>query len=158
MDTELVIELVLLVTLVNVAPVLASLLLRRRWNTPLDGGSRLADGQPVLGPGKTIRGVVVSVLAAGSLAPALGFTVATGAGFACLAMLGDVVSSFLKRRLGLASGRSVPLLDQLPESLLPLGMLQSTLGASMAEILVAAALFTAIDLLLSRLRKIVSAR
>jgi CDP-2,3-bis-(O-geranylgeranyl)-sn-glycerol synthase len=66
-------------------------------------------------------------------------------------MAGDLCSSFLKRRLGLASSRSVPLLDQLPETLLPLWGLQAALGTTIHEILVAVALFVVVDLLLSRL-------
>ena len=31
-----------------------------RWNAPLDGGLRLPDQRPVLGPSKTIRGVLTS--------------------------------------------------------------------------------------------------
>jgi CDP-2,3-bis-(O-geranylgeranyl)-sn-glycerol synthase len=112
--------LVLLAFIANAAPVVISLLMGQRWNAPLDGGLRLYDQRPVLGPSKTIRGVFTSVLATALLASLLGFSPVTGAGFASLAMLGDICSSFIKRRLGIAPSRSVPLLDQLPESLLPL--------------------------------------
>ena len=66
-------------------------------------------------------------------------------------MTGDLCSSFIKRRLGIASSRSVPLLDQLPETVLPLWTLQTVLGADVNEMVLAVALFTVIDLLLSRL-------
>jgi CDP-2,3-bis-(O-geranylgeranyl)-sn-glycerol synthase len=66
-------------------------------------------------------------------------------------MLGDICSSFIKRRLGIASSHPVLLLDQLPESLLPLWFMQSIVGGTTAEILVAAAIFILIDLVLFRL-------
>ena len=148
MNASQVVILILLVVIANVAPVVISLLMGRRWNAPLDGGHRLPDRRPVLGPSKTIRGVLSSVLATALLAPLFGFSPITGAGFASLAMLGDICSSFIKRRLGIASSRSVPLLDQLPESLLPLWLMQPLVGGTTAELLVAAAIFTLIDLAL----------
>jgi CDP-2,3-bis-(O-geranylgeranyl)-sn-glycerol synthase len=93
------------------------------------------------------------VLATALLAPLFGFSPAAGAGFACLAMVGDSCSSFIKRRLGIASSHSVPLLDQLPESLLPLWLMQPVMGGTAAEILAAAAIFTLVDLVLSGLYK-----
>ncbi len=148
MNASQVVILVLLVVTANVAPVVISLLMGHRWNAPLDGGLRLPDQRPVLGPSKTIRGVFASVLATGLLAPLFGFSPTTGAGFACLAMLGDICCSVIKRRLGVASSLPVLLLDQIPESLLPLWFMQSIVGGTTAEILVAAAIFTLVDLVL----------
>lgn len=148
MNASQVVILVLLVVIANVAPVVTSLLMGQRWNAPLDGGLRLPDHRPVLGLSKTIRGVLASVLATALLAPLFGFSPATGAGFACLAMLGDICSSFVKRRFGIASSHSAPLLDQLPESLLPLWFMQPIVGGTTAEILAAAAIFTLGDLVL----------
>jgi CDP-2,3-bis-(O-geranylgeranyl)-sn-glycerol synthase len=145
--------LVLLAFIANAAPVVISLLMGQRWNAPLDGGLRLYDQRPVLGPSKTIRGVFTSVLATALLASLLGFSPVTGAGFASLAMLGDICSSFIKRRLGIAPSRSVPLLDQLPESLLPLWLMQPIVGGTATEILIAVAIFTLVDLVLFRLYK-----
>jgi CDP-2,3-bis-(O-geranylgeranyl)-sn-glycerol synthase len=85
------------------------------------------------------------------LAPLFGLSTVTGAGFACLAMLGDIGSSFLKRRLRIASSHSVPLIDQLPESLLPLWFMQPMVGGTTVEILAAAAIFTLVDLVLTGL-------
>ncbi|MGB5179141.1 MAG: CDP-archaeol synthase, partial [Gammaproteobacteria bacterium] len=84
------------------------------------------------------------------LAPLLQLSMLEGASFALLAMLGDLCSSFIKRRLGFASSRSVPLLDQLPESMLPLWGMQTVLGASVIEMALAVCTFIVIDLLLSR--------
>ena len=147
----LVHQLVLLLIITNATPVILSLLAGRHWNRPLDGNRLLRDRQPLLGPSKTIRGVVGAVLATAAIAPLFNLTVPEGAAFAMLAMSGDLFSSFIKRRLGIASSRSVPLLDQLPETLLPLWGMQTALGASASEIVLAIALFIVIDLLLSRL-------
>jgi CDP-2,3-bis-(O-geranylgeranyl)-sn-glycerol synthase len=151
MNAAQVLILVLLVVIANVAPVIISLLMGHRWNAPLDGGLKLPDQQPVLGPSKTIRGVLGSLLATALLAPLFGLSPVTGAGFACLAMLGDICSSFIKRRFGIASSHSVPVIDQLPESLLPLWFMQPIVGGTTAEILIAAAIFTLIDLVMSGL-------
>jgi len=148
MNASQVFILVLLAVVANAAPLVISLVMGQRWNAPLDGGLRLHDQRPVLGPSKTIRGLLASVLATALLASLLGFSPVTGAGFASLAMLGDICSSFIKRRLGIASRRSVPLLDQLPESLLPLWLMQPIVGGTTSEILVAVAIFTLVDLVL----------
>lgn len=151
MNALQVVILVLLVMVANLAPAVTDLLMGRRWNAPLDGGLSLPDRRPLFGPTKTIRGVIASVLATGIIATLVGLSPAVGAGFACLAMAGDIGSSFMKRRLGIASSRSVPVLDQLPEALLPLYFMQSFTGGTLAEILVAAGIFSIIDLVLSKL-------
>lgn len=151
MRTWLIIDLILLLIIANAAPVIISLLLGRHGNRPLDGNHLLADGHPLLGPSKTIRGVFAAVLCTALAAPLFDLGWLQGAGFGLLAMLGDIGSSFTKRRLGLDSGHSVPLLDQLPETLLPLWVLQPALGMTPPEMLAAVAVFIVIDLLLSRL-------
>jgi len=143
-------QLVLLLVIANGVPALVALVLGSRWNRPLDGGRILADDHPLLGPSKTWRGLCSALLVTGLLAPVANLPVVAGAGFALLAMIGDSSSSFIKRRLGLASGRSVPLLDQLPESVLPLWGLHVTLRASWSEIALAIACFILIDLLLTQ--------
>lgn len=147
----LVHQLVLLLIITNATPVILSLLAGRHWNRPLDGNRLFRDQHPLLGPSKTIRGVAGAVLATATIAPLFNLTVTEGAGFAMLAMSGDLFSSFIKRRLAITSSRSVPLLDQLPETVLPLWGMQAALGASVDEIVLAIVLFTVIDLLLSRL-------
>jgi len=154
MDATQVANLTLLAITANIAPVIASLLLGERWNAAIDGSLKLPDQRPLLGRSKTIRGVFSSVLVTSLLAPLFGFSPASGAAFAGLAMLGDLCSSFIKRRLGFAPGHSVPLLDQVPESLLPLWLLQSKTGGTAAEILAATAIFSLVDLVLSRLYKL----
>ena len=113
-------HLVLLLVIANGTPALLGLVLGPRWNLPLDFNHRFLDNRPLLGPSKTLRGLLGALLVTALLAPLFKLSLLDGASFALLAMLGDLCSSFIKRRLGFASSRSVPLLDQLPESLLPL--------------------------------------
>jgi len=124
-----------------------------RWSSACWPNRRFLDHRPLLGPSKTLRGLAGAVVVTALVAPLFHLTIVEGAVFASLAMAGDLCSSFIKRRLGIASSRSVPLLDQLPETLLPLWGLQTALGASLYEMLAAVALFIVIDLLLSRLVK-----
>ena len=49
----------------------------------------------------------------------LGYAPGFGLVFGALAMSGDLVSSFIKRRRGLRPGARCPVLDQVPEALLP---------------------------------------
>jgi len=144
-------ELVLLLVIANATPVIVSILLGERWKQPLDCGRVLSDGHPLLGHSKTFRGLLGSVSVCALAAPLFDLSLLQGAGFGALAMLGDLASSFCKRRLGLRSGQSVPLLDQIPETLLPLRVLQPALDADAMEIAAAIAAFTAIDLLFTRL-------
>ncbi|HIH09516.1 MAG TPA: CDP-2,3-bis-(O-geranylgeranyl)-sn-glycerol synthase [Candidatus Diapherotrites archaeon] len=94
--------------------------------TPVDFGARFPDGKPVFGKGKTFKGLVFGI-AAGAMVAAilkvllpeyavagfgadynvLGFLLSAGA------VLGDLVGSFIKRRIGIEQGKEAPLLDQL---------------------------------------------
>lgn len=70
-----------------------------------------------------------------SLSPLLG----TRAGVA--AMVGDLGASFLKRRLSIAPSAPAPGLDQIPEALLPLLVLRTDLDLTLADVMVAMAVF-----------------
>ena len=141
----------LLLITANGTPVIASVLLGDRWAWPLDGNTRFTDQRPLLGTSKTIRGLVVAIAATAVVATLLGITWFEGAFFGLLAMLGDLCSSFIKRRLGFPSHKSVPLLDQLPESILPITVMQPVLGITTTGMLAAVAAFLVIDLLFSPL-------
>lgn len=157
MDLRTVAELILLLVIANATPLLVGVLAGSRLDTAIDGNRRFADGRPLFGPAKTFRGVGSSVTATAIVAPLFGLTFLQGAAFGLLSMLGDLLSSFTKRRLGIAASRSAPLLDQLPETLLPLWVLQPALGPTAMEILAAVAVFIVIDLLLSHLLRILQA-
>jgi CDP-2,3-bis-(O-geranylgeranyl)-sn-glycerol synthase len=141
----------LLLTAANGAPVIGKKLFGRRFAFPLDGGLRLPDGRPLLGPSKTVRGVALAVAATTLAAPLFGLAWQTGALFGALAMLGDSLSSFIKRRLGRPSSSQALGLDQIPESLLPLWLCRAALGLSAGEIAALVAAFVVLELLLSRL-------
>ncbi|MBC7219253.1 MAG: CDP-2,3-bis-(O-geranylgeranyl)-sn-glycerol synthase [Hadesarchaea archaeon] len=87
---------------------------------PIDGGRVFIDGRPIFGPGKTIRGFISGLiagfilgvlqgLATGQLHfySVLGFLLALGA------LMGDLLGSFIKRRVNLERGSAAPVLDQL---------------------------------------------
>ncbi len=126
-DLWLGVRLLLLLTLANFSPIVARALLRGRGAAPLDGGLRCRDGRPLLGPSKTWRGLLAAVAACTLGAPVLGFPLAIGALAGAASMAGDALASFIKRRLGIASSGRAFVLDQLPESLLPLLVLQAPL-------------------------------
>ena len=113
-------ELLLLIVIANGAPVVAAVVCGNRGARPLDGGRVLADGHRVLGDSKTWRGVLLSPLATGASATLLGLPVGVGVVVGAGAMAGDLLSSFLKRRLGVPSSGRMLGLDQIPEALLPL--------------------------------------
>jgi len=87
---------------------------------PIDGGRKFTDGRPIFGPGKTIRGFLVG-LSAGTVFGLLQGTVAgpilsyslRGFLLALGALGGDLLGSFIKRRMNLARGAAAPGLDQL---------------------------------------------
>ena len=144
-------ELLLLLAVANNAPIAAKRLLGTRWAFPLDGGVRLRDGRPLLGPSKTLRGVVASVAACALSAWCLGLSPGIGATIGAVAMAGDALSSFIKRRLAIApSGRAFGI-DQVPEALLPLLAVQWELGLSALQVAAVTAAFVLLEVPLARL-------
>lgn len=146
----LVIQILVLLTLANGAPVVATKIFGSRLAHPLDGGLILADGLPLLGRSKTFRGVALSILVTTAAAPLLGLDWAVGPLVAATAMGGDLLSSFLKRRMSLPSGSMALGLDQLPESVLPAVACRLLLPVTLADILAVGVLFLVGELALSR--------
>jgi len=139
----------LLLLAVHGAPVLADRLLPGA--APLDGGRRLADGRPLLGGHKTLRGVAVMVALGPLLAGLWGLPWQAGLALGIASAAGDLAASFLKRRLGLRPGASVPGLDQLPEALLPLLAVRPWLPLGPVPSLAVLGAFVLADLLLTGL-------
>ena len=156
MHAYIIIKLVLLLVITNGAPVIARLLLRQRFNQPLDRNLRFIDGRPLLGPAKTVRGIVSAIFLTALMAPLFDLSPVQGSLFALLAMSGDLVSSFIKRRMGITSSRSAPLLDQLPETLLPLWVMHPVLEETLREACAAILVFVVIDWFVSRLRETIN--
>lgn len=151
MHTWPLLQSILLLTLANGAPVVAKKILGARLAFPLDAAARFFDGQPLLGPSKTVRGVVISVFTTAVVAPLLGVSLAAGGLVAALAMTGDLFSSFVKRRLRFPSSSRAILLDQVPESLLPLLVCKETLSLTTIDVVIGVGAFVLGELILSRL-------
>lgn len=144
-------ELLLLIFLANSAPVLAADLLGRRWEQPIDAGLHLRDGRPLLGRSKTWRGLVAALVATTAAAPLLGLHWSTGLTAGALSMSGDLIASFCKRRLGYAPSDRAPLLDSIPESLLPVLGLRAAFALEWLEAAAVVAVFAIVVRLVSPL-------
>lgn len=144
-------KLLLLIIVANGAPLLGSAIFRHRFDLPVDGGLQLADGRRLIGSHTTLRGILLALLATAGIAPLLGLPWPHGLLIGGMAMLGDILSSFVKRRLDLAPGDRATGLDQLPESLLPLWAVAGFYGLSWLEILLGGLLFMLFDMAASRL-------
>ena len=119
MHETLILQLLILLAVANGTPVIAKLLLGDKFAASLDGGAPFGDGRPWFGPSKTIRGFVLAVLATTGAAVLLGLGWKMGVLVGTMAMAGDLLSSFVKRRLGLVPSSQAIGLDQIPESLFP---------------------------------------
>ncbi|MEM1946342.1 MAG: CDP-2,3-bis-(O-geranylgeranyl)-sn-glycerol synthase [Candidatus Caldarchaeum sp.] len=116
----------------NATPVVVSKMLKRLH--PIDRGYVFVDGRRLFGDGKTFEGFVsgtVAGFAAGLLlSRALPWLLSLPEAFllAVGALVGDVAGAFVKRRLGLQTGRPAPLLDQLGFLAVAFALVHSTLG------------------------------
>ena len=139
-------RLLLLLAAANGSPIVAKRVLGARWCMPLDGGVRFFDGRPLLGPSKTVRGAIAAHVATALAAPVLGIPIGLGALIGVAAMTGDALSSFIKRRLGVAPSAQAVGLDQIPEALLPLLAVQGPLGLSPLQIVGITLLFFVLEI------------
>jgi uncharacterized protein len=130
----LYLKILFLLWLINFAPPLAAFFLDDTGNAAIDGGKTWKDHKPLLGPHKTFRGLAAAVLAGIFWGYVLGLTIGTGIVCAVLSMVGDLASSFVKRRLDVASGKDFPGLDQGVEGLLPLVFLKYRFDLAWLEI------------------------
>jgi CDP-2,3-bis-(O-geranylgeranyl)-sn-glycerol synthase len=151
MDFVLLGQLLALLAVANGAPVVTTKLLKNRMSWPLDAGVRFLDGKPLLGSSKTIRGLLSSLVLTTLASRLMGFGFGIGAIIAVASMGGDLFSSFVKRRLNMASSSMAIGLDQIPESLAPLVAVRSLAPLTAMDIVVATAVFFVGELLLSRL-------
>ena len=129
-----VLQLIILITLANSAPVLARHLFGDTWQQPIDAGLVWRDGRRVLGRSKTWRGLFAAIAMCALAAPLLGVPWQLGMQSGALAMGGDLVASFIKRRIGLAPGERAPRLDSVPEALLPVLVLRTSLSLSWLQV------------------------
>jgi len=148
-DPVFLLKLLVLLGVANGTPVFATKLFKNRFATPLDGGLKLADGRPLFGTSKTIRGILVSIACTTLAAPALGLGWTVGATSAVGSVIGDLASSFVKRRLGFRVHAQAFGLDQVPEALLPLLLLRSRLELSVVDMAILVAAFILFEVVLS---------
>lgn len=146
-----IVQVLFLLLVANGAPILARNLLGDHLSHPVDFGINGPDGRPLLGPTKTIRGLLAALVGTACAAPLVGVSWETGALFGLCTMLGDLGSSFLKRRMGVRSSESVLGLDQGLEALCPILALGRQFALQLADVFAIVAAFFVIEIVLSRL-------
>ena len=151
MHGSLLLQLLILLVVANGTAVVAKKILGVAFGRPLDGGALFVDGEPIFGPSKTIRGVVVSVLGTSVCAALMGLGWQVGTLIATFAIVGDLLSSFVKRRLRLASSSMAIGLDHIPESLFPLLASRWLLPLNILDIVAGVTIFVVGALILSPL-------
>ncbi len=145
-------QLMLLLLVANGTPVILQWVMKEQGGWPVDGGRVMPlDGRRWLGRSITWRGLVSAVLATGVAAVSLNLPFAIGLEAGAWAMAGDLLSSFIKRRLNLAPGDMALGLDQIPESLLPLLAIAGEARLEVKAIASLVLVFMVLELLLSRL-------
>lgn len=147
----LTVWLLILLILANGSPVVAARLFRHRFSTPVDGHRQWRDGRPVFGASKTWRGLAAGFITCTLFAPAFGLTMMFGAVYGALALGGDLLSSFIKRRMGLEASARATGLDQLPESVMPVAYAWAVLDLPAWQAVGVVLMFVASNMLFSPL-------
>lgn len=151
MDFWLGVKLLLLLITANGAPILLQKLCGTYAALPIDAGRTFRDGRRWLGDSKTWRGLAAAVLLTPLAALLLQLPTVAGVAIAVMAMFGDLLSSFIKRRLDIPSSGMALGLDQIPESLLPLLAVRDQFSLGVAEMVELSVAFLAVELVLSLL-------
>ncbi|MEI6269260.1 MAG: CDP-archaeol synthase [Methylococcaceae bacterium] len=125
----------------NGAPVIITKLLGNQWARPIDNGLVLDDGYRLFGNSKTWRGFFSALVFCVGVAILLGLQPVTGILFGALTMIGDLLASFIKRRLGNVESSRARGLDTVLESLLPLYLLKEPLALNLTDIALITVLF-----------------
>jgi len=144
-------ELLILLAVANVTPILTHCLLGSRYSYPVDGGLIFFDGQRLFGASKTLRGILLSIVATSAVAFLIGTNWVSGAAVSACSMGGDLFSSFWKRRFGLPAGNQATGLDQIPESLFPALALRQAFALTVADMSVVVVCFFVGEIVLSRM-------
>ena len=113
------IKILIFLLLANFLPPFAKVIMGNRFDAPLDGGSVWTDGRRILGSHKTIRGCLFSLIGCALVSPLFGFSIHIGLSASVLVLTGDLLTSFIKRRLDHEPGRVDLVLDQFLEGFLP---------------------------------------
>lgn len=147
---KIIFDIIMLLIVVHGAPIIAARVFRTHAEQPVDLGVCLSDGRPLFGSSKTWRGLLAALLFCALCGPLLGFTMLFSLVFASLAMTGDLFSSFIKRRKGLAPSDQCLGLDQLPEAFLPCIYAVAVTGLPWWWAVLLPLLFMLLELLVSR--------
>ena len=150
LSLEHILKILFLLLTANGTPILAKRALGGYWATPLDAGKVFFDSQPILGVGKTWRGLLIGIAVTALVATILGFTWQIGALFGALSLAGDIISSFIKRRIKIQTSGKALCLDQIPEALLPLWVLREPLNLELWSIVTIVIFFIIGELILSK--------
>lgn len=151
MNIDSICHVLLIVGLANGAPILAARILSTHLSTPIDRGRLAPDGYAWLGQGKTWRGIISAYLLALPAALWLEYPVITSVYIIGLSMCGDLISSFIKRRLAMPSSSRAFLLDQIPEAGLPVVYLWGTGQLTILDALWIVLLFIVAEVGLSKI-------
>src|SRR3972149_2645826 len=134
----------------NAAPVIVG------GGRPLDLGKNFFDGKPIFGKNKTFRGfffgLAIGVMVGLAESLVFNYPVPFSILFSVLsplgALMGDLAGAFLKRRLGIAPGGLLPIIDQIDFAIgailfsLPLAMMYWELAIAVIIITAPIHLFT----------------
>ena len=144
-------QLLLLIIIANGSPIVIRQLLDGAFDLAVDFGQKLPDNRRVFGASKTWRGIVTACVVTSLAAWSFGYPPETGLLIALYAMLGDMTSSFTKRRLSMQPSSRAPFLDQVPESLLPAFMLMETFNLDFIAVLLLVLTFIILEIGLSHI-------
>ena len=148
MSVELL-QLLFLIIIANGAPIITRQWLNDSFSYAVDLGQNLPDKNRIFGPSKTWRGIFSSLLITSVAAGLIGYSVETGLLIAVYAVIGDLFSSFIKRRLSMTASSMAPLLDQVPESFIPAFMMRQTFNLDILSVIWLVLIFIIFELLLS---------
>jgi CDP-2,3-bis-(O-geranylgeranyl)-sn-glycerol synthase len=142
---QCLVQALILVLVANGAPVISHKILGEQLAWPVDKGVGLSDGRRLFGQSKTWRGVCSAMFMTTGVAVILGIKPLTGLVFGGIVMVGDLLASFIKRRLGYVESSRARGLDTIPESLLPLWLLKEPLQLHLIDIALVVGLFFLIE-------------
>jgi CDP-diglyceride synthetase len=151
MDFGKIAQIMLLLAVANGSPVIATRLMGSRLAAPIDFGSDFVDHRRLFGPTKTVRGLVSSVALTSLAAHLIGLSWRVGALIALASMAGDLLSSFIKRRMGMSPSSMAIGLDQCPEALLPALLAIQFLSLTVIDAAFTVFLFFLGEIVLSRM-------
>jgi len=143
------ISILILLGCANFMPIVARYFLKDKFAKPIDMEIKWIDKKPIFGPHKTWRGLAASIIGTTAIAPLLGIDAFTGTLIAFWSMAGDLLASFIKRRLGKPSGAKATGIDQVIESALPLIVMKKQLALTWYDIILIVTMFFLLEIYLS---------